>query len=183
MESLPKLDTSRQQRPSSMRNSYDSLEDSPSSSARNSYASDTSATSTQSSNSSLPDSFQRISSFSRTSSELSPISTVSTTLSSRDSSPNSPQPWENAVPAMRYALCAVGEQAANNSRSDLPSSSLQLERQPKSIALLKSKDGPTTLRELQDVRNVVCVAFGAFDKYFISWEDNNGDFHQGMPSQ
>jgi hypothetical protein len=42
-----------------------------------------------------------------------------------------------------------------------------------------AKDGPSALRDLQNVRNVVCVAFGAFDRYYISWEDNSGEFHQG----
>jgi len=41
------------------------------------------------------------------------------------------------------------------------------------------KDGFEALKGLQNVRNVACVAFGAFDRYFISWEDNDGDFHQG----
>jgi len=42
-----------------------------------------------------------------------------------------------------------------------------------------AKDGLTALKELENVRNVICVAFGAFDRYYISWEDNDGEFHQG----
>jgi hypothetical protein len=42
-----------------------------------------------------------------------------------------------------------------------------------------SKDGFEALKRLQNVRNVTCVAFGAFDRYYISWEDNDGEFHQG----
>ena len=42
-----------------------------------------------------------------------------------------------------------------------------------------SKDGPSTLRELVNVKDIICVAFGAFDRYFISWEDTEGEFHQG----
>jgi hypothetical protein len=42
-----------------------------------------------------------------------------------------------------------------------------------------AKDGFEALKALQNVRNVVCVAFGAFDRYYISWEDNDGEFHQG----
>jgi hypothetical protein len=43
----------------------------------------------------------------------------------------------------------------------------------------KPKDGFEALKGLQHVRNVICVAFGAFDRYYISWEDNEGEFHQG----
>jgi hypothetical protein len=41
------------------------------------------------------------------------------------------------------------------------------------------KDGFEALKGLQNVQNVICVAFGAFDRYYISWEDTNGEFHQG----
>ncbi|KAG9235344.1 hypothetical protein BJ875DRAFT_440402 [Amylocarpus encephaloides] len=41
------------------------------------------------------------------------------------------------------------------------------------------KDGPTVLRSLQNVQTVHCVAFGVFDRYYISWEDTNNQFYQG----
>ncbi|KAL5325468.1 hypothetical protein ACEPPN_006593 [Leptodophora sp. 'Broadleaf-Isolate-01'] len=41
-----------------------------------------------------------------------------------------------------------------------------------------SKDGLSALRELENVKEIICVAFGAFDRYYISWEDHGGDFHQ-----
>jgi len=43
---------------------------------------------------------------------------------------------------------------------------------------LAPKDGFEALKGLQHVRNVICVVFGAFDRYYISWEDNDGLFHQ-----
>jgi hypothetical protein len=43
-----------------------------------------------------------------------------------------------------------------------------------------TKDGFEALKGLQNVRNVICVAFGALDRYYISSEDNDGEFHQGQ---
>jgi len=42
-----------------------------------------------------------------------------------------------------------------------------------------AKDGPTALGELKDVQNMLCVAFGAFDRYYMAWQDNSGELHQG----
>jgi hypothetical protein len=42
----------------------------------------------------------------------------------------------------------------------------------------ESSDGPTVLSNLQNVKEIICFSFGTFDRYFISWEDNEGDFHQ-----
>jgi hypothetical protein len=95
MESLPKLDTSTSNPQYSARNSYASSVGS--NSARNSYASmsEVSIASSRSSISSLPDSLNRVSSFSRTSYEFSPDSALSSPATSRESSPN---------PISRYVL-------------------------------------------------------------------------------
>jgi hypothetical protein len=61
--------------------------------------------------------------------------------------------------------------------STTPTSNSQVETQSRCRA--GSKDGPSALKALENVRNVVCVAFGAFDRYYISWEDNDDEFHQG----
>jgi len=42
-----------------------------------------------------------------------------------------------------------------------------------------AKDGPTALGELKDVQNMLCVAFGAFDRYYMAWQENSGELHQG----
>ncbi|KAF7920349.1 uncharacterized protein EAE98_009042 [Botrytis deweyae] len=41
-----------------------------------------------------------------------------------------------------------------------------------------AQNGPSTLARLQDMQNVVCVAFGIFDRYYIAWEDTQGEQHQ-----
>lgn len=42
-----------------------------------------------------------------------------------------------------------------------------------------AQNGPSALARLQDVQSVFCVAFGIFDRYYIAWEDNKGEQHQG----
>lgn len=60
-----------------------------------------------------------------------------------------------------------------------PSARGNSEIKPPSHIRTASKDGPSALKDLENVRNVICVAFGAFDRYYLSWEDNDGEFHQG----
>jgi hypothetical protein len=42
------------------------------------------------------------------------------------------------------------------------------------------RDGAQALKDLKDVQNIKCVAFGAFDRYYMAWEDKNGQYHQGL---
>ncbi|KAF7911804.1 hypothetical protein EAE99_010986 [Botrytis elliptica] len=42
-----------------------------------------------------------------------------------------------------------------------------------------TQNGPSTLARLQDVQDVQNVAFGIFDRYYIVWEDTQGERHQG----
>jgi hypothetical protein len=108
MESLPKLDTSTSNTQQSARNSYASSTEL--NSARNSYASisDISTTSSRTSISSLPDSLNRVSSFSRTSYEFSPDSIQSSPISSREHSPSPQTRWAVAESVMRYVpRCGV----------------------------------------------------------------------------
>lgn len=165
METLPPLNTLISDNQDSVRNSYASSVGS--NSTRNSYTfnSEISTSSSRTSISSLPDSLNRVSSFSRTSYEISPDSIQSSPVSSREPSPSSQTRWADAEPA---------EPAMRPDRTS--SDNLMLESQPPSNS--NPKDGPTALKELQDVRNIICVAFGAFDRYFLSWEDNSGEFHQ-----
>ncbi|KAE9365478.1 hypothetical protein N431DRAFT_387769 [Stipitochalara longipes BDJ] len=165
MESLPKLDTSAEVHSDSARNSYASATDSHPRSARSSFAStDTVPSSVRTSYASLPESFTRISSFSRTSTGFVPDSETNTPLSSRDPSPDSPIIWKASL-----------ELSSVENNSEPKGSATQLTPQAHKLV---PKDGFEALKELQNMRNVVCVAFGAFDRYYISWEDNEGDFHQ-----
>lgn len=183
METLPPLNTLISDNQDSVRNSYASSVGS--NSTRNSYTfnSEISTSSSRTSISSLPDSLNRVSSFSRTSYEISPDSIQSSPVSSREPSPSSQTRWadaEPAEPAMRYThycILATGELTSICRPDRTSSDNLMLESQPPSNS--NPKDGPTALKELQDVRNIICVAFGAFDRYFLSWEDNSGEFHQG----
>ncbi|CZR63564.1 uncharacterized protein PAC_13461 [Phialocephala subalpina] len=161
MDSLPKLDTVAEPFSNSARNSYASATESDPRSARSSYASisDINSISSRSSYSPITDSLGRVSSFSRTSDSYVPDSLESTPISSRDSSPNSPTRWMS--------------QEVDQTSSRLPS-----HQRPRSHSKTGSTDGPSALRQLQNVKNVICVAFGAFDRYYISWEDNDGEFHQ-----
>lgn len=132
-------------------------------SARNSYASATdseprssrssyaSSTSSRTSFSSLRDSFQRTSSFSRTADVFVPDSETTTPLTSVDSQTNSPS-------------SSVNEKV--------------LPPPPPSETVVN--DGPTTLRNLENVQTVLCVAFGAFNRYYISWQDTDDQFHQSQ---
>ncbi|KAE8440629.1 hypothetical protein EG329_007013 [Mollisiaceae sp. DMI_Dod_QoI] len=164
MDSLPKVDTAADSLPTSARNSYASATDYNPRSARNSYASisDINTISSRTSYSSITESLGRVSSFSRTSDSFIPDSVESTPVSSRDSSPNSPTRW-----ASQEAVPMVDQTSSSSSQ-----------KRPRSHSRSGSKDGPSALKELQNVKNVVCVAFGAFDRYYISWEDNDGEFHQ-----
>jgi hypothetical protein len=65
--------------------------------------------------------------------------------------------------------CSVEKSAPVNDSINPPQST---------ASKLVPKDGFEALKGLQHVRNVICVAFGAFDRYYISWEDNDGLFHQ-----
>ncbi|KAH8594082.1 hypothetical protein B0O99DRAFT_688110 [Bisporella sp. PMI_857] len=40
------------------------------------------------------------------------------------------------------------------------------------------RSGTTVLSELKDVKEIICVAFGAFDRFYIGWEDLTGIYHQ-----
>ncbi|PMD32925.1 hypothetical protein L207DRAFT_590001 [Hyaloscypha variabilis F] len=164
MASQPKQDNSPEIVSDSARNSYASATDSHPRSARSSFASiDTVPSSVRTSYSSLPETFTRISSFSRTATGFVPDSETNTPLSSRDPSPDSPKIWKAIEESNRVEHELIPEtagQPAPQKYKPVP------------------KDGFEALKGLQDVRNVVCVAFGAFDRYYISWEDNKGDFHQ-----
>ncbi|KAF8858659.1 hypothetical protein BDZ45DRAFT_673773 [Acephala macrosclerotiorum] len=164
MDSSPKLDTAEPFL-NSARNSYASATDSNPRSARSSYASisDGNSILSRSSYSSITDSLGRVSSFSRTSDSFIPDSLESTPISSRGSSPNSPTRW-------------TGQESVT--MVDQTSSRFPSQQRSRSHSKTGSTDGPSALRELQNVKNVICVAFGAFDRYYISWEDNDGEFHQ-----
>ncbi|KAH8687312.1 hypothetical protein BGZ60DRAFT_521974 [Tricladium varicosporioides] len=165
MASLPRLDTSRDALKNvSGRNSYTSATDSASNSARNSYASisDSTPASSRTSYSSIPESLGRVSSFSRTSDSFLPDSVASTPLTSRDSSPDSPIRW-----ARKEGDMITEPESPPHSVEKIP-------LPPTPVP----KDGPSTLRDLKNVQNVICVAFGAFDKFYISWEDTDNQFHQ-----
>jgi hypothetical protein len=41
------------------------------------------------------------------------------------------------------------------------------------------RSGTTVLSELKDVKEIICVACGAFDRFYIGWEDLTGIYHQG----
>jgi hypothetical protein len=44
----------------------------------------------------------------------------------------------------------------------------------------ETTNGPAALAALKDVRNIMCVAFGAFDRYYICWQGNDGKYYQGQ---
>jgi hypothetical protein len=185
MESLPKLDTSPTETfTNSTRNSYASTVDSHPPSARSSYISnsDTTPSSSRSSYSSLQDSFGRVSSFSRTSYEFSPDSVTITPISSRDSSPDSPTRWGSEDLAMKFVsllsliLCI----------SDKPGPCENFLKSPLKIKIMKVMESlPRTDRQLSrssKMYGILCVSRSEpFDRYYISWEDNDGKFYQGMP--
>ncbi|KAG4429780.1 hypothetical protein IFR05_014744, partial [Cadophora sp. M221] len=137
----------------SSRNSYPSISDSSNAtnSARTSY-------------SSIFDAPVRVASFSRTSDEFIPDSASVSTVESGDEEVES----EDLI---------VEKQTSQTSQSN-PEEDTERENQPKSHIRSGSKDGPSALRELENVKEIICVAFGAFHRYYISWEDNSGDFHQ-----
>ncbi|TGO09417.1 hypothetical protein BTUL_0166g00150 [Botrytis tulipae] len=41
-----------------------------------------------------------------------------------------------------------------------------------------AQNGPSALARLQDVQNVLCVAFGIFGRYYVAWDDTQGEKHQ-----
>ncbi|KAF4635246.1 hypothetical protein G7Y89_g2843 [Cudoniella acicularis] len=158
------MDTSRDGLHSpSPRNSYASTTDSEFNSARNSYTSisDSIPSSSRTSYSSIPEALGRVLSFSRTSDSFIPDSVASTPLTSRDSSPDSPRWAKRATETMAQ-----------------PNSPRFVEKDPPNELAAVAKDGMTTLRDLKNVQNVLCVAFGAFDRFYISWEDIDNQFHQ-----
>jgi hypothetical protein len=53
------------------------------------------------------------------------------------------------------------------------------ESQPHDFNRSLYKDGASALKSLRNVQTILCVAFGAFDRYYISWQDTNSEFHQG----
>lgn len=112
METLPPLNTLISDNQESVQNSYASSIGS--NSTRNSYAStsDLSTNSSRTSISSLPDSLNRVLSFSRTSYEISPDSIQSSPISPKEPSPSSQTRWANEEQAMRYTsyyIMVVGE--------------------------------------------------------------------------
>ncbi|RDL32659.1 uncharacterized protein BP5553_09115 [Venustampulla echinocandica] len=42
----------------------------------------------------------------------------------------------------------------------------------------RKEDGAQALKDPKEVQNIICVAFGAFDRYYMAWEDKDGQFHQ-----
>jgi hypothetical protein len=114
MDSQPKQDNSPEIVSDSARNSYASATDSHPRSARSSFASiDTVPSSVRTSYSSLPETFTRISSFSRTATGFVPDSETNTPLSSRDSSPDSPKIWKASEESNRSELRAQPQSYSN----------------------------------------------------------------------
>ncbi|PVH74896.1 hypothetical protein DL98DRAFT_18034 [Cadophora sp. DSE1049] len=135
---------------SSTRNSYASIISENTSSARTSY-------------SSIFDPPLRVVSFSRTSDEFIPGSEETpSTSTAGESDDEEPEPVEEGGVSKRWTDEMQPEQ----------------KREVKSHIRTGSKDGPSALKELENVKDIICVAFGAFDRYFISWEDMDGEFHQ-----
>jgi len=138
---------------SSTRNSYASISEFAGSSARTSY-------------SSIFDPPLRVASFSRTSDEFIPGSEETSSTSAIGDSGDEDVDVEVKTMDRKSKRWSYDRQAGQKSEE-------------KSNIKTVSKDGPSALRELENVKDIICVAFGAFDRYFISWEDTEGEFHQG----
>jgi hypothetical protein len=85
----------------------------------------------------------------------------------------------------RDSYCGLKNASTRQSSFSRTPSSYALDSQASPVAPESPKlpdtennHGPTVLRNLQNVKNVICISFGAFDRFFISWEDNEGGFHQ-----
>ena len=128
-------------------------------------------------------SLNRISSFSRTSCELSLDSEESFPSSPADSSPDISFKCQDTQETNRFGgafhirLHFLTKHV--NFRSDSTPPKSPSENQLQDLNKPALQDGPSALRALQQVQNILCVAFGAFDRYYISWEDTEGKFHQG----
>ncbi|KAL2067616.1 hypothetical protein VTL71DRAFT_2041 [Oculimacula yallundae] len=151
---------------------------SPVTSSRDSYVSisegSNATNSARTSYSSIFDTPVRVASFSRTSNEFIPDSASVSTVES-----------DSSDEELDIKSTKGGEGRRRSSESEreiLQKATSQVtdktERQAKSHVRSGSKDGLSALSELENVKEIICVAFGAFDRYYISWEDNSGDFHQ-----
>ncbi|KAH7372078.1 hypothetical protein BKA64DRAFT_262515 [Cadophora sp. MPI-SDFR-AT-0126] len=147
----------------SPRNSYTSTFSSP----RNSYASisENAGSSARSSYSSIFDPPLRVASFSRTSDEFIPGSDSASISTTAGESVDEEIDEEAEVGEIKSKRWSGEIQAKEN-------------EEVKSHIRTGSKDGPSALKELENVKEIICVAFGAFDRYFISWEDMEGEFRQ-----
>ncbi|KAH7311082.1 hypothetical protein BKA65DRAFT_163595 [Rhexocercosporidium sp. MPI-PUGE-AT-0058] len=150
---------------------------SPTTSARNSYASvsegSNAASSARTSYSSIFDPPVRVASFSRTSDEFIPDS-ASVSTSGSESGDEEVDAADSKARDASHESVIVKKQTPQSSKQGS-----ERERRTKSHIRSGSKDGPSALRELENVKEIICVAFGAFDRYYISWEDDSGDFRQG----
>jgi hypothetical protein len=54
---------------------------------------------------------------------------------------------------------------------------------PSPLAKSFTDGPPPPKQDPNEVRDVKCVAFGAFDRYYMSWTDKEGKYYQGkLPS-
>lgn len=98
---------------------------------------------------------------------------------SRASYPSTIESFSRASSFSRTSL-EIEPESVDNTPVDLTGASLETTiNQSRGPSKKRFKDGAAALTALGDVRNVICVAFGAFDRYYLSWEDNDGKFHQG----
>lgn len=62
---------------------------------------------------------------------------------------------------------------------NLGSASCSLDEQPQAGYTLGNSAGPKAVQASEHRKNILVLAFGAFDRYYICWADDDGEYHQG----
>ncbi|KAF5869430.1 uncharacterized protein Bfra_011236 [Botrytis fragariae] len=105
-------------------------------------------------------------------------STISSTFSDRSTPlpefPTSslPSPQDKAIKNVSNVTYFESKSSGEPLYHQIPT------RQKLLTVIPTARNRPSALARLQDVENVFCVAFGIFDRYYIAWEDTQGEQHQ-----